>query len=264
LPLLQRRAQGAHLSLIVAGNGGAMGTMRLVASALLRQSPAVEVRFLPNLGTSGGIAAALQGAAGLAIAAREPNEVERASGARSLAYGRTPFALAVHPSIAVRDVTRADLARIFSGDLAAWPDGSAIRPVRRPHNDSVTLTLAGMSPRMREAIEMLQRRPGIPTAGNDQDAADAMESVRGSFGAITLAQHRTEQRQLALVSLDGVPPTVEAMVSDRYPLATTLRAVTSRNPPPGVSAFQEFMASTEGRALLSASGHQPLSTEAFT
>ncbi len=265
VPLLRRRAQGANaVTLTIAGNGGAMGTMHLIADAFQQRNPEVEVQFLPNLGTSGGIAAALQGAAGIAVAARAPNERERASGARSLAYARTPFAFAVHPSVRLRDIALVDVARIFSGEVTTWPDGTTIRPIRRPHNDGVTLTLAAVSPAMRHAMDLLQQRPGIPTAGNDQDSAEALESVRGSFGAITLAQHRTERRRLVLLSLDGVAPAVEAMVAERYPIATMLHAVIGRDPPAGVRAFLEFITSAEGHTLLLASGHEPLPAGAFT
>lgn len=251
------RATGSVLTL--AGNGGAMGAMRRLAEAYRVREPALEVRFLPNLGTSGGINAALEGTIGVALAARPANERERTAGARSVAYARTPFAFAVDPAVSVRDVTMAEVGRILSGEMVAWPDGTRIRPIRRPHNDTDTHLLATISPAMARSVELLMRRPGVTTAGNDQDNADALESVVGAFGAITLAQQQTERRRVALLALDGMPPSVAAMVAGRYTLAKTLHAVTRGAPAPVVAGFLDFVFGADGRDILAASGHEPIS-----
>ncbi|MBX9700218.1 MAG: substrate-binding domain-containing protein [Acetobacteraceae bacterium] len=240
----------------VAGNGGAMGAMRQLASAHADRTPGAEMRFVPNLGSSGGIAALLAGVVDLAVAARSTNERERIAGAVCTAYARTPICFATHPGVAdITSLTPDDAARILSGDQSQWPDGSPIRPVRRPHNDAMTLALSAASPTMQRAMERLQRRPGITTAGNDQDNAEALESVRGAFGAITLAQHLTERRRLRLLTLDAVEPTAAALAEGRYPLAITLYAVVRADASPATVAFQEFLLGADGAAGLRATGH---------
>lgn len=256
LPVRARAAPATTLTF--AGNGGAMEAMRLIAVAYQQTNPAVQVRLLPNLGTSGGIAAAAEGAVDIALAARAPNERERAAGMRGLAYGRTPLALAVHSGVTVRGITATEVAGILSGTVAAWPDGTAIRAIRRPHNDTDTTILATLSPAVGQAMAVFQQRPGITTAGNDQDNAEALESVKGSFGAITLAQYRTERRRVSLLLLDDVPPTLAAYEAGRYPLGKTLHLVTRAEPTPAVAAFTEFVFGAVAQALLVDSGHLPL------
>lgn len=243
----------------VAGTGGAIGTVRVLAEAHRRRDPAAAaLRLLPNLGTSGGIAAVLEGAADIALAARPPTDAERAAGARHTPYSRTPFAFATRAGGAVRAVALDDVVRIYAGELAEWPDGAPIRVVRRPARDSDTLTLEALSPAMARAVAAAGRRPGLVTAGNDQDNADALEAVQGSFGAITLAQFLSEERRLALLALDGVEPTPAAVAAGRYPLSKTFRFVTRAEPPPAAAAFMAFVAGSDGGAVLAGLGQEPV------
>ncbi len=256
------RASGGAVR--IAGTGGALGTMRALAEAHRRRDSAAEVRFLPNLGTSGGIAAVLEGAADIALAGRPPNDAERAAGARRTPYARTPyartpFAFATRAeAAATRAVTLDDVVRIYAGEIADWPDGTPIRIVRRPATDSDTALLASASPVIARAVAAAGRRPGLLTAGRDQDNADALEAVHGSFGGITLAQFLSEGRRLALLALDGVEPTPGAVAAGRYPLCKAFFFVTRAEPAPAAAAFMRFVAGPEGAAVLAGLGQEPV------
>jgi phosphate transport system substrate-binding protein len=244
----------------IAGTGGAMATMRALAEAYRGRHPAAGLLFLPNLGTSGGIAAVLEGAADIALAARPPNDAERAAGARHAPYARTPLAFATKAGAAPplpAGLTVDGVTRIYAGETAEWPDGTPIRIVRRPASDSDTAALAAASPAMARAVAAAQRRPGLVTAGNDQDNADALEAVQGSFGAITLAQFLSEKRRLALFALDGVAPAADAVAGGRYPLSKTFFLVTRPEPAPAAAAFMGFVAGPEAGAVLSGFGQEP-------
>lgn len=244
----------------IAGTGGAIATVRALAEAYCRRDPAAaELRILPNLGTSGGIAATLEGAADIALAARPPTDAERAAGARHTPYARTPVAFATRKhGAAALALALPDAARIYAGEVLEWPDGTPIRIVRRPVNDSDTITLAAASPAVARALALAQHRPGLVTAGTDQDNADALEAVPGSFGAVTLAQFLSERRRLALFALDGVEPSPEAVAAGRYPLSKVFGFVTRAEPAPAAAAFMAFVAGPEGAAILAGLGQEPV------
>ena len=111
---------------------------------------------------------------------------------------------------------------------------------------------------MARAVAAAQRRPGLVTAGTDQDKADALEAVHGSFGAITLAQFLSEGRRLALLALDGVDPSPGAVAAGRYPLSKTFCFVTRAEAAPAAAAFMAFVAGPEGGALLAGLGQEPV------
>jgi phosphate transport system substrate-binding protein len=137
-------------------------------------------------------------------------------------------------------------------------DGTPIRVLRRPASDTDTTALAAASPAMARALAAAQRRPGLVTAGTDQDNADALEAVHGSFGAVTLAQFLSEKRRLALFALDGVEPTPEAVAAGRYPLSKLFFFVTRAEPAPAAAAFMGFVAGPEARAVLAGLGQEPV------
>ncbi len=130
--------------------------------------------------------------------------------------------------------------------------------MRRPASDSATVALAAASPAMARAVAAAQRRPGLITAGTDQDNADALEAVHGSFGAVTLAQFLSERRRLALFALDGVEPTPEAVAAGRYPLSKTFYFIVRAEPAPAAAAFMAFAAGPEGGAVLAGFGQEPV------
>lgn len=80
---LARRGMAAEPVVTIAGTGSARGTLLELGGALQRQDPLLALRLVPNLGSSGGIAAMLDGVVDMAISGRPVNERERAAGARA-------------------------------------------------------------------------------------------------------------------------------------------------------------------------------------
>lgn len=241
----------------IGGTGAALGAMRLVAEAFRQAEPAVEVEVLSSLGTSGGIAAITAGAVDVALAGRPLIAAERAASARARDYARTPLAFATHADTPLRGVTLDEAVRIYAGELATWPDGTPIRLVRRQPSDSEWTLLTAISPAMARATESARRRPGLLTTATDQDNADALQRLRGSFGMISLGQILSEGRRLTPLALDGVAPTPANCTAGRYGLTRTLAAVTRHEPSPAAAAFLAFLFGEPGRAILAAHGHEP-------
>lgn len=166
-----------------------------------------------------------------------------------------------HADVAVSAVTRDEVVRIYGGTLRDWPDGTPIRLVRRPPQEADNIVLRAISPAMDRAVEAARRRPGITTAATDQDNAEALQAIPGSFGAITLAQFRTELPRLTLLNLDGVEPSLGRLVAGHYPIAKTFYAVVPAAATPGAARFLAFLAGPEARAILDGLGQVPVERE---
>jgi phosphate transport system substrate-binding protein len=241
--------------LVLTGNGGAITAARIVAEAFAQTLPDLELEHIATLGTAGGIAATLAGVADVALAARHILPDEAARGAQGRAYARTPLAFATHPQVPLRDISLDQAAGLYAGSVVSWADGSPVRAIRRPGNDTQPLALAAASPAMAQAMAALQRRQGVLQAASDIDSADTLEQVRGAFGVIALGQALAERRRVTLLTLDGVPAETATMEAGRYPLALTLRAVTRATPSAAAARFLDFLGSAEGAAILAMHGH---------
>ena len=92
----------------------------------------------------------------------------------------------------------------------------------------------------------------------DQDNADALERLTGSFGMMSLGQMRAENRKVVPLNLDGETPEVAAVAAGRYKLSRTLYAVWRDPPTPEVVGFLTFLRSQWTSELLIRLGHIPL------
>lgn len=239
----------------VGGTGAALGTMKRLGDAFERLHPEHRIVEVPSLGSSGGIKALTVGAIGLAVTGRELTAQEKQSGLQSVRYGSTPFAVAVHAAAPEVALSKARLADIYAGRQLTWPNGQPIRLILRPRTESDTALLRAISPAMDLAVDDALVRRGMVVAITDTDSADQLEKYPHSLGSTTLALVRSEQRQIRLLAIDGVAPTVDALVNGSYPYAKHLHVVVAPNAAPATRQFLQFILSYQGRDILRALGH---------
>ncbi len=251
----QSAAAPAAEEIRIGGTGSALGTMQLLADAFARRNPDIKVTVLPSLGSSGGIKAAIQGAIDIGVSSRPLKADERGLGAVEVEYGRTPFVFAVSAKSKASEITLTRLADIYAGKIKSWPDGSQIRVVMRPVGDVDTDLIKSLSPAIRQALSEAEKRPGVPFAVTDQDAADDLEKIPGAVGPTTLSVILSEKRSLKALRLDGVEPTPGNAAAGRYPHHKTMFFVTGGKPSAAAQRFIAFARSGAGREVLARSGH---------
>lgn len=245
-------------TIAIGGTGTALGGMQIIANAYMTEHPETQVVIHPSLGSGGGIQALLQGAIDLALSARSLKENERAQGAREAEYALTPLVIATHPGRTASNITSDELASIYSGANTVWPDGTRIRLVLRPLEDTDTKILRKLSAPLAEAVDKSYSHPGMITSATDQDTAELIQSLPGAMGTLTLAQIRSEERRIRALALDGVEPTPATLASGAYALSKPLFLVTTGASSPTVQQFVSFVFSPVGQRLLSETGHLPL------
>ena len=176
----------------IGGTGMALAAMRQIGDAFTAAQPHTTVKILPSLGTGGGLAAVAAGAIDVAVAARGLNDAERAKGLQCFSYAQTPLAFVTHPGVGVSGVTLAEVAAILAGRRLAWPNGTAIRLIRREPSDADWSLLRTLSAEMAEAVQAALERPGLLTPATDQENAESLERLPGSFGAMSIGQLRAD------------------------------------------------------------------------
>ena len=239
----------------IGGSGATLGTLQLLAEAFTKQAPDFQATLVPSLGSGGGIKAVAAGAIDLAATSRPIWAHERAPGLTEIEYGRTPFVFAVAVRSKVTAITIPQLAEIYAGKMVNWPDGSAIRVVLRPANDTDSNIVRSMSPEVGQALAVALQRRGVAVALNDQDAANNIEKIAGAIGPSSLSLLISEKRALRALKLDGVEPTPANIASGAYPYHKRLFLVTGARPPAAAQRFIAFIQSPAGRNVLAQTGH---------
>jgi phosphate transport system substrate-binding protein len=101
-------------------------------------------------------------------------------------------------------------------------------------------------------------RPGLLTVATDQENAEALERLPGSFGVMSIGQLRAEARHIAPLTLDGEAPDIESLAAGRYHLSRTLYLIWRDQPSPDVARFLGFLHTGQTSELLVRLGHIPL------
>jgi len=235
----------------IGGTGAATELMKLLGAAFEAKEKDTKVEVIPGLGSSGAIAATMDGALDLAISARPLKPAE--TGLSEKVGARTPFVL-VSSNPAPGNIATKDIAGFYSSATSTWPDGSALRVILRPKSESDTALLGATFPGMAEAIEQVRNRIDVPQAATDQDNLKMAAAIKGSLVATSLAQLVTEHHRLQLLTIDGVEPTLENLESGKYPHSKPFRFVFPATPAPLVERFVAFVASADGESLLHEAG----------
>jgi phosphate transport system substrate-binding protein len=240
-------------TLRIGGTGAATGMLPKIAAAI----PAGEditIEVIPSLGSGGGLLAVEEAALDIAVSGRPLKSDEKARGLTQAAVIRTPFVLATsyrQPN----GFKSNEIADIYRSTRASWPDGTLIRIILRPKSDSDTPHLAAMFPGMAAAMDVARLRPDIPIAATDQDNLALAEQVSGSLAGSSLTQVQTEQRNLRLIAINGVAPSLDAFESGAYPFGKFLYFVLPARKNPAAERFIAFLNSPPGQRTLRETGN---------
>ena len=228
----------------VGGTGTAIGMLQQVG-AEFTTATGVKVDVVSSLGSTGAIRALTDGLLDIAVPARPLKSDESAAGLRQVAVLRTAYVIATSHSNP-GGLKSTDIAKIFAAEKPAWSDGAPIRIILRPRSDTDTALLAELFPGMNDALEVARGRAELPTAATDQDNAALAERIPGSLVGTTATQIKTEHRDLHVVRLDGVEPTLANFESGAYRFEKKLYFVVPRNSAPDGRRFVEFLRSPQG------------------
>jgi len=240
----------------IGGTGFALSSMELVAKGFEKSNQGIKVSVIfPSLGSSGGIKAVSKGAIHIGLSARPLKEEELKLGLSSIKSAKTPLVFVTREDVNISGLNTKEIAKIYRGETATWPDGKLIRLVLRPASETDILLVKKISTEMGQAVDTALSRKGMQIAMTDQDCLDFLEKASGGFAISTLAQLISEKRQLKILSFNGVPPSLKNLRDGSYPLFKELYLVTKTEPSILVRKFIDFVRSSQGRKILEESGN---------
>ncbi len=247
----------ASKPLRIGGTGASTGMTRVVGAVYSQQAGASSIEVLEGLGSGGGIKAVAAGVVDISFSSRALKKKEHGKGIVASPILRTPF-VAVTSHSNSGGLRRVEFANYYGRADARWADGLRVKVILRPKTESDTKLMASFFPGMSEAIMAARDRDEVPIAHTDQDNAMMAEVTPGALTSGTLLQMLAEKRQLRILPIDGIKPTVETMMSGKYPYYKTLYIVHAEKPSPDVAKFIAFLRSPAGIAELSKLGAAPV------
>lgn len=226
---------------------------RDLAEAYRQAHPYVSVEVRGG-NTNSGLAEFAQGSVDIALVARNPHANELVHPpARAIEIARDGIVAVVHPSNPIANVSREQLAKIFSGEILNWSelgaqalssDADAIQVISREEGSGTRSAF--------EQTVMAGRRVTLAALiqPSERDVLSYVESNPAAVGYAAFNVWRGNSPTHAL-SIDNIAPTITSIQSSTYPLMRTLFLVVPDEADPGISNFVDFVLSAPAREVIS-------------
>lgn len=243
--------------IVVVGTGDGMEVLRAVGAAYTADHPQSGVLVPPSVHSSGGIAAVRSGAAVLGRIARPLTLEERADGIIEVPVFRLPSVVIINPAANVHNLTAAQAALIFRGEVTNWRELGGtdlrIKVVGRDANDSTLNVLRATMPGWRNLEVTEKSKPASTTQ-------EAIDLVTAQPGAVSFAPYnRSLDASLIIPEIDGRHAT-----DPEYPSAVTLSLIYRDEvvTAPAVD-FVRFLFSPKARTLIRNFGGIPMRLQSW-
>ncbi len=238
------------VSLTVACPESVAPAVRAAASAFRGERPAFEITVLARADALA-MRALRQGDAEIAVLTWLPEELPENAWARPVA--RDGLAVVVNPQNGVPGLTMTQLQDLFRGRLEDW---AAWGGLPGPPQLIARETASGDSAFF-QAWVMRDARVSLNAlmAPTSEAVLDFVVDDALSVGYLSTA--RTDGRVRAVV-INGVPPTVETIANNLYPLTRTHFVVTMSEPEGAAREFVQWLLAAPGQEILQAHGFVPI------
>jgi len=237
-----------NVKLQIAGSTTVLPIAEECARIFMEKHPGSRVDVAGG-GSSHGIKSVADGTVDIGDASRDIKDSEREAYPELVphAVAKDGVAPVVHPSNRINALTMEELQQIYTGEITNWKDlggsdaeivvvsreeGSGTRDcfeskVTKPIGEEIT---------QHAIIQDSNGKVRATVAGNEH-----------SIGFLSLGYVNHEVKAL---TLNGVEPTVETVLSGEYAISRTLWMITKGEPDHAEEAFLDFVISEEGQRIV--------------
>lgn len=231
------------------GGGGALAAVHALTKRFSELHPGV-IWQIDETGSDAGINLAAAGQIDFGFVSRGLTADESLK-LKTLNIGLSGTGVIVNAANPVKNVTKEQVRRIFSGDIASWSElgweNVEIKVFIREANAATrtsfeTYFFGGKATYTNTASEVFELDQTLKAVG----------SFRASIGMATSSSRTANDPNVRLLSIDGIYPSGENLVNGTYRIGRPLMLV---YPPdeaklkPGIRAFLEFVRSPEGQRV---------------
>lgn len=180
--------------------------------------------------------------------------------------GTEAFVFFVHKDNPVQNLTKEQIQKIYSGEIKNWKDvgGTDEEIVAFQRNEgsgsqSMLKRFMGDKPIMKAPSEQINDLMSgiIERVSNYKNKTNSI-----GFSFRYYLEGIIKNPDIKMVSIDGVAPTVENIKNGKYPITTSLYAVTYKNNPnENVDKLIDWVLSSEGQEIIEKTGYVGLNKE---
>ena len=219
----------ASTQVIVSGSTTILPIAEQTAEAFQKANPGTRV-LVSGLGSSAGIEAVSAGTADIGTSSRDLKPEEGNLGLIDTPIAYDGIAVIVSPSNPVNNLSKDQLANIFSGKIKNWSEvGGADQPIDLVNRDESSGTRDAFTKLVMGKSTFDPRAAVLPGTGQ---VRDVVARASGAIGYISVGFVKPRFTNVAVkaLSVDGIAPTEANIASGEYPVGRRLHFLTKGAP----------------------------------
>lgn len=228
------------------------------AEAYMKDNPEVRINC-ESTGSGVGIRAIIEGTVDIGNASRKikDKEITQAREAGVNPHGTIiavdGIAVTVNPSNPVREITIAQIQKIYTGEITNWKvlggDDKQIIVISRDPSSGTFEVFNN------KVLKKKPLRPDVFMLTSNQAVANQIKSNENAIGYIGYGFLTDDVKAIVV---EGVAPSTETIISGDYQLSRPLYLYTNGVPTGIVKAFIDFLLSPQGQAIAAKEGFVPI------
>ena len=234
------------------GGGGALAPVQALTKRFAELHPGVTWQ-VDEVGSDAAVALATAGHVDLGFVSRGLTPDEGAK-LKTLSIGLSGTGVIVNAANPVKDLTKEQVRRIFAGEIKNWSqlgwENQEVKVFIREANAATRTSFesyffGGKATYDKDASEVFELDQTLKAVG----------SFRASIGMATTSSRTATETTVHLVSIDGVAPTPENLVSGTYRIGRPLMLIYRPDEAtlkPAIRSFLDFARSPEGQRIAAA------------
>lgn len=255
-------SEGLKGKITVIGSTSVGPLARSLADSFMEKEQGVLID-IQEIGSTEGIQAVINGTTDIGTSSRELKDTEKEANLDTHLIAYDGIAIVVHPANPVSDLTSAQIAKIFKGEITNWQEVGGV-------NQQITVVNreAGSGTRgaFQELLKLEEKQADgtkkslITDKGLVMDSTGAVKATVGSneaaIGYISLGVLDSTTKAL---KVDGVEPTIQNVTEKNYAIWRPFLMLTKKGElEPRVKAYLDFIKSAEGQELVKAEKFIPV------
>ena len=258
----QQESGGDNLRLSM---GGSTTMDPIMSSALevyrTEVDPAAQLSY-DAPGSTAGIQGTLNGVYDVGASSRALFIRERQQGLTATTIATDGLAVIVHETVPIDDISLRDLASVFVGEINNWSElGGPDQEITIVRRDQASGTFGAFRERVLVRTygdDARYKRQALVTESNGNMATMVTQTPYSIGYASLVTLERVRDQGGKALSVDGVPDTLETVLTGEYPITRPLNVVSIGEPTGERKVFVDFLLSSRGQQIVQDVGYLPL------
>ncbi len=222
---------GHKLEIKISGSQPVISLMKAMAIEFEREHEDIKLTFLPPTHSKGGVMGVIKKEYDFGLVSRRLKPEEAHDGLHYIHFANDPLVFAVHNNVKVKNLSVEQIKQIYSGQITNWQqvggDDIPVVVLDRPEHTSAKILmrklLFGKDLKIVDNAINLERPPQM---------VQSLKVLDNSIGYTSLGEVIYFKKELSILQVDNVLPTIDNVTSGKYPYFRPFAWVLGPNPGP--------------------------------